>query len=101
MRARSVEVWMSDLERQMRASLKESLRFCMEAKVKQQIEYWVLSWPAQCVLLAMALSWCNGITAVFKVDDGPPSSSSSSCFPKSICRACEMEAFLTCNALSI
>ncbi|EFJ51360.1 dynein heavy chain, partial [Volvox carteri f. nagariensis] len=61
-----VEVWMSELERQMRGSLKEMLRFALEATSLQPFSAWLLAWPAQCLLACTSINWCRDIHDIYQ-----------------------------------
>ncbi|GIL68853.1 hypothetical protein Vafri_22075 [Volvox africanus] len=65
-RKSDVEVWMSELERQMRGSLKEMLRFALEATSLQPFAAWLLAWPAQCLLACTSINWCRDIHDIYQ-----------------------------------
>ena len=57
--ALDVETWMAALERQMRVAVRDTMRSCLEAAQTQSLDFWVLNWPAQCLLLCSAVLWCR------------------------------------------
>ncbi len=70
-----VEVWMTALEKQMRMAMRETLKSSLESLVSQVYEQWLLSWPAQAILLSGAIVWCREVTECFKVCTRPRPSS--------------------------
>ena len=66
-RARDIEVWMRELERQMRIGLREVLRSTKDSLLTLPYEDWVLAWPGQCVLLMSSVLWAASLHAIWKV----------------------------------
>ena len=51
----------------MRIALRDTTRDCLDAHQNQSLESWLLSWPAQCILLATCVVWCHSVHEVFRV----------------------------------
>ncbi|XP_068166166.1 dynein axonemal heavy chain 2 [Antennarius striatus] len=62
---RPVEVWLCDVERTMRATLKDCLVDCLSAlKKTEQRNKWVKEWPGQMLITASQIQWTNNVTKV-------------------------------------
>ncbi|XP_078020536.1 dynein axonemal heavy chain 2 [Epinephelus lanceolatus] len=61
---RPVEVWLCDVEKTMRITLKDCLRSCLEAlkKMKGQRDKWVKDWPGQMLITASQIQWTTDVT---------------------------------------
>lgn len=59
-----VEVWMTELEKGMKVSMKASLLGCLDAYYSRPPDQWMLSWPAQSLLLSSAITWCKDVTDI-------------------------------------
>lgn len=54
----------------MKASLKETLRYALEAAGLQAFGAWLLAWPAQCLLACTSINWCRDIHDIYQVCAG-------------------------------
>uniref|UniRef100_UPI0037E8313A dynein axonemal heavy chain 2 n=1 Tax=Semicossyphus pulcher TaxID=241346 RepID=UPI0037E8313A len=61
---RAVEVWLCDLEKTMRVTLKDSLKNCLEALRNKtaQRNKWVKEWPGQMLITARQIQWTADVT---------------------------------------
>ncbi|XP_070711337.1 dynein axonemal heavy chain 2 [Pempheris klunzingeri] len=61
---RPVEVWLCDIERSMRVTLRECLSDCLVAlrKVVDQRDKWVNDWPGQMLITASQIQWTTDVT---------------------------------------
>ncbi|XP_073321620.1 dynein axonemal heavy chain 2 [Pagrus major] len=61
---RSVEVWLCDVEENMRATLKIQLKNCLSAlkKTSGQRDKWVKAWPGQMLITASQIQWTSDVT---------------------------------------
>lgn len=59
-----VEVWLIELEKGMRASMKASLLGCLDAYHARPLDQWMLTWPSQSLLLSSAITWCKDVTDI-------------------------------------
>ncbi|XP_045920170.1 dynein axonemal heavy chain 2 isoform X2 [Micropterus dolomieu] len=59
-----VEVWLCDLEKTMRITLKECLKDCLVAlkKMTGQRDKWVRDWPGQMLITASQIQWTTDVT---------------------------------------
>ncbi|XP_076145705.1 dynein axonemal heavy chain 2 [Alosa pseudoharengus] len=59
-----VEAWLCDVERTMRWSLKDSLKNCRMALIKNtgKRDRWVKDWPGQMVITASQIQWTTDVT---------------------------------------
>eukprot|EP00798_Chlamydomonas_sp_ICE-L_P027948 gene27948-8824_t len=65
-KARPLEYWFTDVERQMRVSMRETMRKCLESMDTISLQKWIFAWPAQSMLLSSAIMWCKQITDALK-----------------------------------
>uniref|UniRef100_A0A671XQT1 Dynein axonemal heavy chain 2 n=1 Tax=Sparus aurata TaxID=8175 RepID=A0A671XQT1_SPAAU len=61
---RPVEVWLCDVEENMRATLKTQLKNCLTAlkKTSGQRDKWVKAWPGQILITASQIQWTSDVT---------------------------------------
>ncbi|KAM8760834.1 dynein axonemal heavy chain 2-like [Acanthopagrus schlegelii] len=61
---RSVEVWLCDVEENMRDTLKTQLKNCLSAlkKTSGQRDKWVKAWPGQTLITASQIQWTSDVT---------------------------------------
>lgn len=52
-----VEVWLTNIEKTMRASLKNQLVECLHSSKKVKKEKWITEWPGQLVISASQINW--------------------------------------------
>ncbi|XP_057714813.1 dynein axonemal heavy chain 2 isoform X3 [Corythoichthys intestinalis] len=59
-----VEIWLCDIEKAMRSTLKNSLYDCMMAlkKMKNQRDKWSKDWPGQMLITASQIQWTTDVT---------------------------------------
>ncbi|XP_071333968.1 dynein axonemal heavy chain 2 [Trachinotus anak] len=59
-----VEVWLCDIERVMRVTLKDCLNECLTAlkKMTAQRDKWVRDWPGQMLITASQIQWTSDVT---------------------------------------
>ncbi|XP_077357601.1 dynein axonemal heavy chain 2 isoform X2 [Festucalex cinctus] len=59
-----VEIWLCDIEKAMRSTLKNSLHDCMVAlkKMKNQRDKWSKDWPGQMLITASQIQWTTDVT---------------------------------------
>ncbi|XP_061620043.1 LOW QUALITY PROTEIN: dynein axonemal heavy chain 2 [Phyllopteryx taeniolatus] len=59
-----VEIWLCDIEKAMRCTLKNSLHDCMVAlkKMKSQRDKWSKDWPGQMLITASQIQWTTDVT---------------------------------------
>ncbi|KAK2860339.1 hypothetical protein Q7C36_004505 [Tachysurus vachellii] len=59
-----VEAWLCDIERAMRATLKDCLKNCNVAlkKMKDKRDKWVKDWPGQMLITASQIQWTTDVT---------------------------------------
>ncbi|KAG7256348.1 hypothetical protein CRUP_022560 [Coryphaenoides rupestris] len=64
-----VESWLCDIERSMRATLKDSLRKCLQGlqKMTAKRDKWVTAWPGQMVITASQMQWTSDVTKALAV----------------------------------
>ncbi|XP_078792424.1 dynein axonemal heavy chain 2 isoform X2 [Oryzias latipes] len=62
--AKPVEVWLCDVERAMKASVKNSLNGCLAdlKKLSGSRDKWVRDWPGQMVITASQIQWTSDVT---------------------------------------
>ncbi|XP_054656624.1 dynein axonemal heavy chain 2 [Dunckerocampus dactyliophorus] len=59
-----VEIWLCDIEKAMRSTLKNSLHDCLVAlkKMKSQRDKWSKDWPGQMLITASQIQWTTDVT---------------------------------------
>ncbi|XP_042367999.1 dynein axonemal heavy chain 2 [Plectropomus leopardus] len=61
---RPVEIWLCDVEKAMRLTLKSHLMNCLKAlkKMSEQRDKWVKEWPGQMLITASQIQWTTDVT---------------------------------------
>ncbi|KAJ3335866.1 Dynein heavy chain 2, axonemal [Gonapodya sp. JEL0774] len=66
-----VEGWLLEVERNMRASLKESLSNCLSNSKKVKRDKWLKEWPGQMLITVSLINWtADCVRALFEVEGG-------------------------------
>ena len=66
----NVELWMTDVEDAMKASVKDQMSRALAAYSDAGREQWLLEWPGQVVLAANQVLWTNGTEAALRAMSG-------------------------------
>src|SRR5690606_3387507 len=58
----SVEIWLKKVEYMMQQSVKKEIRLAIQDYSTENLEEWILKWPAQVVLVVSQIMWTKNVT---------------------------------------